>query len=183
MSDRDLSNRARLRSQLTESYEDLVKRLTWRLGSRDFAYEALHETYVRLGRVAEATPIQSPKDYIFRVAINVAKDRQRAENYRVSAAEVDAVLDIDDETTGPDRIAEARSDIEAFRRALAELPPRPREVLRSISIDGARPQDVADRLHVSLRTVESDLKRALTHCANSLGRNLVQRLGGPRPKV
>jgi RNA polymerase sigma-70 factor (ECF subfamily) len=175
-------NRIRLRGQLVENYDGLIRKLTRRLGSSDFAHEALHETFLRLDRVTDVEPVRSPADYIFRTAINIAKDRQKAQKYRVSASEIDALLDVCDDGPDPARVAEARSEIEAFKRALAELPPRPREVLCSISIEGQRAQDVAARLQVSLRTVESDLKLALGHCADTLNQKLHRRLGGPRPK-
>jgi RNA polymerase sigma-70 factor (ECF subfamily) len=175
-------NRVRLRGQLVDNYDSLVRKLTRRLGSSDFAYEALHETFLRLDRVTDAVPVRSPADYIFRTAINIAKDRQKAQNRRVSASEIDALLDVSDDGPDPARVAEARSEIEAFKRALSELPSRPRDVLQSISIDGRSPHEVAVRLGVSVRTVESDLKRALTHCADSLDHTLVRRLGGPRAR-
>ncbi|WP_342731249.1 sigma-70 family RNA polymerase sigma factor [Bradyrhizobium sp. B117] len=176
------SNRIRLRGQLVENYEGLIRKLTRRLGSADFAHEALHETFLRLDRVTDVEPVRSPADYIFRTAINIAKDRQKAQNYRVSSSEIDALLDICDEGPDPARVVEARSEIEAFKRALAELPPRPREVLRSIAIEGQPAHEVAARLKVSIRTVESDLKLALGHCADSLKHTLRRRLGGPRPR-
>ncbi|WP_407178608.1 RNA polymerase sigma factor [Bradyrhizobium sp. STM 3562] len=175
-------NRVRLRGQLVENYENLVRKLTRRLGSSDFAYEALHETFLRLDRVTDAAPVRSPADYIFRIAINIAKDRRKAQNRRVSPAEVDALLDISDEKPDPARVVEARSEIEAFKRALAGLPARPREVLYSISVEGQSAQQVAARLGVSLRTIESDLKLAVTHCADCLDYKLIRRLGGPRPR-
>ncbi|WP_024506324.1 RNA polymerase sigma factor [Bradyrhizobium sp. ARR65] len=175
-------NRVRLRGQLVENYGNLVRKLTRRLGSSDFAYEALHETFLRLDRVTDAAPVRSPADYIFRIAINIAKDRRKAQNRRVSPAEVDALLDISDEKPDPARVVEARSEIEAFKRALAGLPARPREVLYSISVEGQSAQQVAARLGVSLRTVESDLKLALNHCADCLDYKLIRRLGGPRPR-
>jgi RNA polymerase sigma-70 factor (ECF subfamily) len=165
---------------LVENYDGLIRKLTRRLGSSDFAHEALHETFLRLDRVTDVEPVRSPADYIFRTAINIAKDRQKAQNYRVSAAELDALLDVCDDGPDPARVAEARSEIEAFKRALAELPPRPREVLCSIAIEGQRPQEVAERFQVSVRTIESDLKRALAHCANTLDHTVHRRLGGPR---
>ena len=175
-------NRVRLRGQLVENYDGLVKKLTRRLGSSDFAYEALHETFLRLERITDSTPIRSPADYIFRIAINIARDRQKAQNQRVSTAEVDALLDVSDDEPSPARIVEARSDIDAFKRALAELPARPRDVLHSITIEGLTPHVVATRLGVSIRTVESDLKLALGHCANCLDYRVIRRLGGPRPR-
>jgi RNA polymerase sigma-70 factor (ECF subfamily) len=176
-------NRARLRGQLVENYDGLIKKLTRRLGSSEFAYEALHETFLRLDRVTDAVPVRSPADYIFRTAINIAKDRQKAQNYRVSASEIDALLDVRDDGPDPARVVEARSEIEAFKRALAGLPERPREVLRSISMEGKSAHEVAERLQVSVRTVESDLKLALNHCADCLNHTLTRRLGGPRPRL
>lgn len=176
------SNRVRLRGQLVENYGGLVRKLTRRLGSSDFAHEALHETFLRLDRVTDAVPVRCPADYIFRTAVNIAKDRQKARTYRVSASEIDALLDVCDERPDPARIVEARSEIEAFKRALAELPARPREVLRSVSIEGRSPHEVAAELGVSVRTVESDPKLALSRCADCLDRTLIRRLGGPRPR-
>ena len=180
--DRSTSNRSRLLAQLVEDYEDLARQLTWRLGSRDFAYEALHETYLRIDRVVDTPPIRSPKDFIFRVAVNVAKDRRKAQKYRVSSSEIDALLEIQDESPDPARIAESRSEIEALKRALAALPPRQREIVHLISIEGLAPKDVAKRMGVSVRTVETDFRRALKYCADTLGRDFIQRFGGPRPK-
>ncbi len=175
-------NRVRLRSQLVENYDTLIRKLTRRLGSSDFAHEALHETFVRLDRVTDAVPVRSPADYIFRTAINVAKDRQKAQNYRVSRTEIDTLLDVSDDAPDPARIVEARSEIEAFKRALSELPERPRAVLESILVEGRPPQEVSAELRVSLRTVESDLKLALSHCADRLSHTMIRRLGGPRPR-
>lgn len=175
------SNRVSLRSELIENYDDLVRRLTRRLGSFDFAREALHETFLKLDRVGDET-IRSPRHFILRVAINVAKDRRRAQNHLLNAQEIDALLDVGDDAPDPAQIAEARSEVEAFKRALAQLPPRSRDVLQSIAIDNLSPDAVAERLQVSRRTVESDLRSALKFCADSLGRSVVQRLGGPRPK-
>ena len=107
-------NRARLRGQLVENYEHLVRKLTRRLGSSDFAYEALHETFLRLERVDEVVPVRSPADYLFRIAINIAKDRRKAQNRRLGAAEIDALLEVCDDGPDPARVAEARSEIEVF---------------------------------------------------------------------
>lgn len=173
------TNQARLRDQLVENYDGLVARLTRRLGSSDFAHEALHETFLRLDRVTDTVLVRSPADYLFRIAINVAKDRHRAQAHRISVPEVDALLGICDEQPDAAQVVEARSEIAAFKRALAELPERSRRVLEGISIEGATAHDVAARLQVSLRTVENDLSLALRHCATALGRTLVRRLGGP----
>jgi RNA polymerase sigma factor (sigma-70 family) len=175
------SDRPRLRDLLVADYDHFFKRLTLRLRSQDAAVEALHETFLRLDRMNDPV-VQRPKEYIFRAAINIAKNLRKAESYRAGASEVAAIFDVPDAAPNSARIVEARSDIEALKRALAELPARRREVLSAISIEGASPREVAARLQVSLRTVEIDLRQALQHCADRLSYKMPRRTGGPRPR-
>jgi RNA polymerase sigma-70 factor, ECF subfamily len=88
----------------------------------------------------------------------------------VSAAEIDALLASRDAAADPARAMDTRADIATFKRALAKLPERPREVLRRMSVKGNTADDVAKQLHVSVLTVDADLKQALKHCARSMRR-------------
>jgi RNA polymerase sigma-70 factor (ECF subfamily) len=119
---------------------------------------------VRLDSVADGTEVRSPTDYIFRTAINLAKNHRKAQSYRVPASEIDGLIEVSDETPSPAQIAEARSDFEAFERALMQLPERCRHVVRMISLEGRTAQETADRLGISVRTVTSDYQQALQHC-------------------
>ncbi len=176
------SNPVKLRRQLVENYDSLIRHLSRRLGSSEFAYEALHEAFVRLERVPDSTEVQQPADYIFRAAINIAKNRRKAGSYRLPAAEIDAELSVPDEAPSPAQIAEAKSDFEAFEKAFMELPERCRVVVRMISLDGKGAQETADHLGISVRTLSNDYRQALEHCAKSMGRPLVSRLGRPRTR-
>lgn len=175
------TDRPRLRDVLVADYEQFFRRLSLRLRSPDSAAEALHETYLRVGEPEAGTAVQSPKDYIFRAAINIAKNRRKAESYRSTCGGLETVLDIADDAPDPARVVEARSEIEALKHALAELPPRRRAILNAISIDGLPPREVAERLNVSLRTVETDLQQALQHCAKRLKHKLNRRSGPRNP--
>ncbi|WP_343299645.1 RNA polymerase sigma factor [Afipia sp. NBIMC_P1-C3] len=177
------SNQTRLKRQLAENYDTLVKHLTGQLGSSEFAYEVLHETFVRLDRVPDATLVEKPADYVFRTAINVAKNLRKARTYRVPASEIDALLEVTDNRPSPAQIAEERSDFEAFERALRELPERPHHVLRMMSLEGKTAEETAEALGVSVRTVSSDYQHALQHCAKSIDRRISPRLGGPRRRT
>lgn len=174
------TDRIRLRGQIVESYDRLIRQLTRGLGSSDFAHEALHEAFLRLERVPEATRVRSPAAYIFRAAINIAKNRRKAQSYRVSASEIDALLDIRDDAPDPARVVEARSEIEAFKKAFAELPERARCCAECPLKE--KPPSKWRKNSRSVRTVEADLREALQHCARSLHRPLLRRLGGPRPQ-
>ena len=171
-----------LRAVLAADYSGLFKRLTQRLGSSELACEALQETFLRVERVTETSPVRSPKDFLFRIALNVATDQRRVGKRYLSAEAVHEFLDIPDESPDAASILEGRQDIEALQRALAELPTRTRAVFMAAVVKKMPDHAIATQLGVSVRTVEIDLKQALIHCATRLDRTLVRRAGGPRPR-
>ncbi|PMY95037.1 RNA polymerase subunit sigma-70, partial [Pseudomonas sp. FW305-124] len=73
--------------------------------------------------------MRSPKAYLFRIALNIATDRRRAEKRRLTSDEVDAMLETPDDQPDAARVIENRSDVEHLKRAIAELPERRRRVL------------------------------------------------------
>jgi RNA polymerase sigma-70 factor, ECF subfamily len=164
-------------------YDELFKRLIRRFGSREFTFEVLQETYLRIEGVKDAAHVNSPRDYFFRAALNVAKNRRKVELRRLDKQEVEAFFDIPDEMPDPERVADGRSQIAILKVVFAELSKRQRLVLNGVALGGTSTQDLARQLKVSTRTVESDLRRAMEHCAKRLQRDLPKRKGGPRPKV
>lgn len=175
-------NRTTLRDVLAADYTGLFKRLTRRLGSSELAGDALQETFLRVERMSSAAAINSPKDYLFRIALNVATDRRRVEKRHLSLDAVDALLDIPDDAPDAAAVVEGRQDIEALDRALAELPARARQVFMAAVVKKLPDHEIAAQLNVSIRTVEIDLRNALKHCAQRLDRTLIRRTGGPRPR-
>lgn len=174
-------DRTTLRDVLAADYSGLFKRLTRKLGSSELAGDALQETFLRVERMSNARTV-SPKDYLFRIALNVATDRRRVEQRHLSLDAVDALLDIPDDTPDAVAVMEGRQDIEALDRALAELPARARHVFVSAVVNKMPDHEIAAQLGVSIRTVEIDLRNALKHCAQRLDRDLIRRTGGPRPR-
>ncbi|WP_247308518.1 MULTISPECIES: RNA polymerase sigma factor [unclassified Bradyrhizobium] len=170
-----------LRTLLLAEYVDFDRRLTRRLGSSDLASEALNETYLRLEGMRELGPVRSPKAYLFRIALNIAADRRRAEKRRLTVDEVDALLEIPDDRPDAARVIEDRSEVNLLRHAIAELPERRRRVLMLSRIDGMPNREIAALLGVTVRTVETDLKQAVEHCADRLKRPVRTKFGFQRP--
>lgn len=170
-----------LRTLLLAEYVDFDRRLTRRLGSPDLASEALNETYLRLEGMRELGEVRSPKAYLFRIALNIAADRRRAEKRRLTSDEVDALLDIPDDRPDAARVIEDRSEINLLKHAIAELPERRRRVLTLSRIDGVPNREIAALLGVTVRTVETDLKQAIEHCAERLKRPVRGKFGFQRP--
>jgi RNA polymerase sigma-70 factor (ECF subfamily) len=166
-------DRAALRQLLVVNYESLSQRLSRRLGSSENAREALHDTYLRLEGAAEIGYVRSPQDYLFRIALNIATDRRRAEARRLSTAEIDSLFDLPDETPDAFRVVEARSELRALERAMAELPERRRLIFKAVLMDNTPRQELAQRFGITQRSVDLEVNRALAFGARHL-RNLSQ---------
>jgi RNA polymerase sigma factor (sigma-70 family) len=169
------ANREVLLNLLLAGYDDLKSRLTRRLGSPDLAEDALQDTFLRLNTAAVTGPIRSPRAYLFRIAMSVAANRRVAERRRLSVPEEEVASYLEDHTPNPARIVEARSEIEAFKRAMNELPVRRREILVAARLHETPNQSIAQRCGVTVRTIQFELKLALTHCALRLDRNISKR--------
>ncbi len=152
-----------LRDLLTNRYEDFKIRLTRQFGSEELATETLHETWLHLHRPGSAGQLQNPPAFLMRIAANIAKDRQRSERRKAGRSEIDAALEIADPAPGPAQATQARIDLQAVERAIAELPERTRAILVASRLDRLTHQHIADRMMISRRTVLYELNRAIAH--------------------
>ena len=118
-----------LRELLLEGYDELKTRLTQRLGSSDLAGEAIQDTWVRLHNAKISSSIRNPVNYLFRIALNIARDRLAADRRLLSTIDIDKLLNLAHDAPGPEQIVEARSHLRALEAIMAELPPRQREIL------------------------------------------------------
>lgn len=162
------ADRAALRDLLVTNYTSLSQRLARRLGSADSASEALQDTYLRLQKGPELGEIRSPTEYLFRIALNIAADRRRAEARKLTVGEVDAILNVADEAPDPARVAEARSELRALEQALAELPERRRTIFIAVLVEDVPRRELARRYGISVRTVDFEVQRALEHSMRRL---------------
>ncbi|QOF79720.1 RNA polymerase sigma factor [Variovorax sp. 38R] len=162
-----------LREFLAANYTRLRQRLQRHLGCPDLASDCLHDAWLRLGEMTVSEPVQSPEAYVYRVACNLAMDRLRSNRPWQYATDVASELEaLADHSPGPDLIAEARSDLQAFERAMERLPRRHRSALIGLRIEEKSRQEVADWLRISLRSVDTALCQALDYCAEHMGQEV-----------
>lgn len=160
---------ASLRSLLVNRYGDLRKSLSRRLGSDDWADEALQDTFLKIDRVPQDSadhdgPIRNPMAYLMRTALNTALNQRRAEKRRLSDVEIDDILNVPDDTPDSFRIMESRADVARFKTILIGLSPRARQILIAARLDGMTRPEIAERLGVSLSLVEKELRSAHEYC-------------------
>lgn len=165
------STRALLRESLVARYNHLRDRLASRLGSRDLAGEALHETWLRLGDGPDLDPVSDPDAYLYRAALNTASNINAAERRRVlRAVEILDIIDMPDTAPDQERIAIGRSEIAELRRIIRELPRRQRAIFMASFNGEATTTELAARYGVTVRTIQIELRDAVLHCAHRMER-------------
>lgn len=176
-----------LMDYLSRHYDLLKRQLGRALRNTDLAEDALHDTWLRVhgqgksegkseskskseGKSERAQdPIRRPGGYLVRMAFNIALDIQRRQSRNLPFDEIDALLELADPAPGPDRTAEARSQLDAVVRLLERMPARRREVVVLVHMEGLTQPEAARRLGVSLRTVEYELKHAHGYLSARMG--------------
>jgi RNA polymerase sigma-70 factor (ECF subfamily) len=176
------SDGLQLRDLLVFSYESFRRSLARRLGSDAYARDALHDVYIRLNRNGDISALH-PRAYLFRMALNVATDRLRSDRRRARWQEMDALIpDLPCDQADPMRVLTARQDVALLESAILELTPRRRHILLGMRLHGRTLAQLAAELDVSQRLIELELKQAVTHCAQRLGRPVVRRFG-PKARI
>jgi RNA polymerase sigma factor (sigma-70 family) len=168
-----------LRDLLVDRYEELRGRLARRLRSADLASDILQETWLRLARSGSAGVLRSPEAYLFRMALNVAANHRDSQRRRLAYSEVEPLLNLEEDEIDPERVAAARSEINALAQALEELTPRQRAIFIMARIDELPHRVIGERTGLSVRMVDRELRKALEHCGQRLDRKVI-RVFGPK---
>ncbi len=135
------------------------------LRDRAEAEDVAQETMVRLMRKAETWEPGGAKvkTWMYRVAINLCIDRQRARR----TTSLDAIGEQTDPIGGA-QIARDLALKKAVGGALDDLPPRQKQALTLVHYQGFSQQEAADALDVSVDALESLLARARRTLKNTL---------------
>lgn len=156
-----LDDCAEPRSDLAALYRRHAGWLTGRLRRRfgpEAAEDLVQEAYLRVAAAGPAA-LRHPKAYLLRVAVNLGLDagrrRARAQAVLLSAA-CDGVE------------PPAQMDGLLLREAVLSLPEPLKDVFVLSRFGHLTYEEIAERLGLSVKTVEWRMSRALAHCAARL---------------
>lgn len=141
----------------------LVQYLALRLHSVQEAKEIAQEAYVRLLQLDREGAEGFLKNYLYRVATNLAIDRIRRRGYQARHEQA-ALSESDSYLNTPERAMVAGEQFEKLFAALDELPAKYRDALLLYRFDGLDQQTIAARLNVNARTVRDYISYALKYC-------------------
>jgi RNA polymerase sigma-70 factor (ECF subfamily) len=131
--------------------------------------DLVQETYCRLVQAHNAGRIDEARPYLFATARNLALDLFRRSRV-LSLERIDDLAPSSVVEGRPDA-AEAAShaqELEIVTDAINALPGRCREVVRLRKFDGLSHREIADRLGISLRTVNAQIAVGMLRCRDYL---------------
>ncbi|BBP82401.1 MULTISPECIES: RNA polymerase sigma factor [unclassified Pseudomonas] len=138
----------------------LIRRI---VGDRSTAEDLAQDTFLRLW---DRELGDGDRSLLFRTAQNLALDHLRARQVRSRHAREQGD---EDDTIDLQQQAEAHQEFEHLLRRLQGLPRRCQQVFLLSRVDGLSYASIAERLGVSLSTVEKDIIRVLQHCQRTEG--------------
>lgn len=149
----------------------------------DEAEEIVQEAYARLFAREDWASIAHPHAFTMRIIRNLAIERfRRAEVARIDRSATVAALDVADYQPTPDIVAMGRSELRRVAEVMQEMPPRMRQAIHLRRIEGLPPAQVAERMNISVSTVETHIKRALRLLVTGLARPAVEEKAGHAPQ-
>lgn len=154
-----------VRETFSEHREPLVRYVYRLTGSADRAEDVVQSTFVRF--LENADGVESPKSWLFTVATNLVRDRERKQKRR---RELAAGESGSGGPTPPDEAAELRGELEEVREALYRLPDRDRALL-VLRAEGFSYREIADSLGVAKGSVGPMIGRALGRLEEETGRS------------
>ncbi len=131
----------------------------------------VQECLVRILRVHEREPVQSPRGLLFATARNLAIDQMR----RQQVIAFEPIPEIPDSSVFTDstNVAEAVSQKQEFdllTQAIQSLPDRCRQVFTLRTAYGLSQREIAARLGISENTVEKQMSKGLRRCTEFFAR-------------
>lgn len=131
--------------------------------------DVIQESYLRTWKARATQPILSARNFLFRVARNLALDMVRHNQ----ASPIDRAADLDglpvvEDMPDAAEAASRQDRVALLAEAMLQLPGRCREVFILHKIKQLSRREVATRLGLSERTVEAQTARAVRRCADYL---------------
>lgn len=140
----------------------LVKRYTH--GHPD-AEDLLQAAYVRMQDYQVERPVENPKAFLVRTAVNISIDMYRHERQGGVGGGGEEWDQAADEAPLPDEVLAARERLCRVNEGLDKLPSRTREVLLMHRLDGMTYREIAAHFGISPSAVEKHLSRAMLFLA------------------
>lgn len=160
-----------LLSSLVRHYDELVEYIRRRFGDRSTARDVVHDVCLQLLERSEKEEVRTPLALLRKISHDTAVSHYRSDRRRATWVESYADLpDVACPAVPPAGMYDAEREFQLLVDAIATLPPRCQAVFVMHKIHEIPQAEVANRLGISIKTVEKHLRLGLAACRGLLGR-------------
>jgi RNA polymerase sigma-70 factor (ECF subfamily) len=160
-----------LEKLFAEHGQALVRFITRIVRSTDDAEDIAQQAYVRLQKLSDEKELDNPRAYLFQIANNLAVDQLRRGKLHMEY--VNQQLPAEGETVtddshadhhSPERVLEARQQLQAIYQAVDSLPFKCRQAFLLHRSRGFSYSEIAQEMNTSVSSVEKYILQALKVC-------------------
>lgn len=154
---------------LYESHAQELRCFARRRVGREEAEDVVQDAYLHLMQKERFETLDHPRAFLYRIAANLTVDSLRKRKTRFSHVVNELVLH--DAGQGSNAADDTSIEMRRFLAVLDELPPLCREAFLLNRIDGFTHAEIAERLNLSIRTIDRYVVRALAHLKRRVSRS------------
>ncbi len=182
------SSRARWLAQNIVPHERSIR--SW-LGRRTHDLDIddiVQEMYARLASLDDAESIRNPRQYAAQTAISIALNLARHARVVPMIPLGDFELELASLEPSPERAVNSQEELRELENSLQELPGLCRTAFLLRRVEGLSQKEVADKLGISVKTVEKYMARSVRFLIQIYGRggesnSQVSKVGGTEDGV
>jgi RNA polymerase sigma factor (sigma-70 family) len=153
-------------------HETEMRRRLLEMSAPDDIDDLVQEAFLRLLKMREKAPVFHPRALLLGIARNAALDLyRRKKRSRTNPLGENEQLDVPDDGPSTQDIVSLRQENVLLEEAIRNLPGRCRDVLVLRRLEGLSQKEAAERLKISVKTVDAQLTRALKRCAGYLSKH------------
>jgi RNA polymerase sigma-70 factor (family 1) len=132
------------------------------LKSTEESEELVSDLFIRIWEKRDQmTTIDSPRLYFYTTAKNLAFNRINKQKRQQSLAAEAWLVQLNSIYFDPEQLMMTEEMMRKIKQAVNDLPPRCRIIFKLIKEDGLKYKEVAELLHLSVKTIEAQMAIAL----------------------
>lgn len=144
-------------------YKHLVLFALRFMGDKDLSESIVQNVFVKLWEKRESIDVDSVKAYL---VVSVKNQCQNELKHRKIVRDYESRHVMDDQ--GPEPEFPDTEMLERIYKAIDEMPEQRRKIFKMNRLDGMRYKEIADALHISPKTVEVQIGKALKYLRDNL---------------
>lgn len=141
--------------------------------------DVVQEAFIKVIEMNDRRDIEHPRSYMFQTVKNLSlKQLDKAEHRLTDTVGDFSAETVSIETASLEEQFESRQKFELFCRAVRRLPVKCQRVYILRRVYGFSQKEIAERLDISLKTVEAHLGKAIVRCTDFMESQGYENMGG-----